>query len=163
MPIVRDLGVIVIHGVHHLSRRQAGWLFALVALMAMLSGTGGVGADDVPLAIRGYDPVGYFTDVKALPGRPEFELELQEHRYRFVSTAHRELFKADPARYAPQFSSHCAISLARGEVVEGNPEYWLISEGKLYLFGKPTGPAAFQQALTENVEKARQNAWLIEK
>ena len=66
--------------------------------------------------------------------------------------AHRELFKADPVRYAPQFSSYCAISLTRGEVVEGNPEYWLISGGKLYLFGKPTGPAVFQQALTENID-----------
>jgi hypothetical protein len=163
MPIVRDLGVIAVDGVHRLSRRHASWLFSLVALMAMLSATGSVGAGDVPLAIRGYDPVGYFTDGKALPGRPEFELEWDKHRYRFVSTAHRELFKADPARYAPQFSSYCAISLTRGEVVEGNPEYWLIGEGKLYLFGKPTGPAAFQQALTENVEKARQNVWLIEK
>jgi hypothetical protein len=80
-----------------------------------------------------------------------------------LSAAHRELFKADPVRYAPQFSSYCAISLTRGEVVEGNPEYWLIGEGKLYLFGKPTGPAGFQKALTENVEKARQNAWIIEK
>jgi hypothetical protein len=163
MPIVRDLGVIAAHGVHRLSRRRAGFIFGLVALIAMSATTGGVGADDVRLAIRGYDPVGYFTDGKALPGRPEFELEWNEHLYRFVSAAHRELFKAEPVRYAPQFSSYCAMSLTRGEVVEANPEYWLISEGKLYLFGKPTGPAAFQQALIENVEKAHQNAWLIEK
>src|SRR5262249_17827629 len=134
MSIVRDLGVIGAHGVHRLTRRRASWLFALVALIAM--STGGLGADDVPLSIRGYDPVGYFTDGMAIHGRPEFELEWNEHRYRFVSAAHRELFKADPVRYAPQFSSYCAIALTRGEIVEGNPEYWLISEGKLYLFGK---------------------------
>jgi hypothetical protein len=105
MPIARDLGVIAVHGVHRLTRRHAGCLFGLVALIAMSTATGGVAADNVPLAIRGNDPVGYFTDGKALPGRPEFEFEWNEHRYRFVSAAHRDLFKADPVRYAPQFSS----------------------------------------------------------
>jgi hypothetical protein len=93
MPIVRDLGVIAVHGAHRLTRRHAGCLFGLMGLIAMSTATGGIGADYVPLAIRGHDPVGYFTDGKALPGRPEFELEWDEHRYRFVSAEHREQFK----------------------------------------------------------------------
>jgi hypothetical protein len=53
------------------------------------------------------------------------------------------------------------MALTRGEVEEANPEYWLISDGKLYIFGKPIGPALFQQSLPENVAKANQNRGLV--
>ena len=114
-------------------------------------------AETAPLAIRGYDPVAYFTVGAPAQGLPEFEYEWDEHRYRFARAEHRELFKADPVRYAPQFAGFCTVALSRGDVDEGNPEYWLISEGKLYLFGKPIGPALFQQDLAGNLVKAEQN------
>jgi hypothetical protein len=96
-----------------------------------------------------------------VPGLPEIEYEWDERRYRFASAADRELFKADPARYAPQFSDFCAMSLANGELVEANPENWLISDGKLYIFGKTVGPALFQHDLAGNVARANQNRALI--
>lgn len=49
------------------------------------------------------------------------------------------------------------MALTRGELDDGNPEYWLISEGKLYLFGKPIGPALFQKDLAGNLAKAKEN------
>jgi len=60
-------------------------------------------------------------------------------------------------RYAPQFAGFCAVALARETSTKGNPEYWLLSEGKLYLFGKPIGPALFQQDIAGNLVKAEQN------
>ncbi len=41
------------------------------------------------------------------------------------------------------------MALAKGEIVVADPENWLISDGKLYVFGKPApaGPALFQQDL----------------
>lgn len=50
-------------------------------------------------------------------------------------------------------------ALAQGEFVEADPESWLISEGKLYIFGKPApeGAALFQKDLTGNVAKANQH------
>jgi len=53
------------------------------------------------------------------------------------------------------------VALARGEVREANPEYWLISDGKLYLFGKPYGPDLFRKELGKNVERARHNRELL--
>ena len=76
---------------------------------------------------------------KPTPGLPEFEYEWDDHRYRFATAEHRDLFKADPVRYAPQFGNFCAMALAKGELVVANPENWLISDGKLYVFGKPPG------------------------
>jgi hypothetical protein len=114
-------------------------------------------AESVPLAIKGYDPVAYFTLGKAVRGSPAIEYEWDEQRYRFARPDHLELFKADPARYAPRFGNLCAIALARGEIVEANPEYWVISEGRLYLFGKAIGPSLFQKDVAGNVANAERN------
>jgi len=113
------------------------------------------------LGIKGYDPVAYFTQQRATPGLEQFEYQWDEHRWRFANAGNRELFKADPVRYAPQFANFCAVALARGEVSEANPEYWLISDGKLYLFGKPHGPDLFRKELGRNIERARKNRELL--
>ena len=113
------------------------------------------------LGIKGYDPVAYFTLQRATPGDTQFEYQWDEHVWRFASAQHRELFKADPVRYAPQFANFCAVALARGEVREANPEYWLISDGKLYLFGKSYGADLFRKELERNVERARHNRALL--
>jgi hypothetical protein len=42
-----------------------------------------------------------------------------------------------------------------------DPENWLISDGKLYVFGKAMGPRLFQQDLAANVVKANQNRPII--
>jgi hypothetical protein len=140
---------------HARSRRNVMRLSLLAAVLPLA--TSAFAAWGAPLAIKGYDPVAYFTFGKPTHGLPEFEYEWDEHRYRFARAEHLELFKADPVRYAPQFAGFCAVALARGDIDEGNPEYWLLSEGKLYLFGKPIGPALFQQDLAGNLVKAEQN------
>jgi hypothetical protein len=53
--------------------------------------------------------------------------------------------------------------LAQGEIVEADPENWLISDGKLYIFGKSVGPELFQKNLAANVAGADQNRGLIRK
>jgi hypothetical protein len=140
-----------------LSRRSAVQCALLIAAPLFATWTPSMAAEKAPLAINGYDPVAYFTLGKPTPGLPEIEHEWDEHRYRFLRPEHRELFKADPVRYAPQFANFCAMALARGEIVEADPENWLISEGKLYLFGKATGRGLFEKDLAGNVAKANQN------
>ena len=143
-----------------LSRRQAlGRLAVLGTALAMHARP--VAAQAKTLAIRGYDPVAYFTLGKPVQGDGNLEYEWDEQRYRFSRAEHREMFKADPVRYAPQFANFCAMALTRGEIDEANPEYWLVSDGKLYLFGKPVGPRLFQQDLAENQSKAEANRALI--
>ena len=146
---------------HNLSRRNAIRLVLLVAASSFATSIPSVAAEGVPLAIKGYDPVAYFTVGSPVRGLPKIEYEWDEHRYRFSRPEHRELFKADPVRYAPQFAGLCAISLSRGAIVEANPEYWLISEDKLYIFGGPAGPKHFQQDLARNIAKANENRVLI--
>jgi hypothetical protein len=118
-------------------------------------------AEPAPLAIQGYDTVAYFTEGRAKHGDPRFGITWDEHRWLFASAAHRDAFKGDPVRYAPQFANFCAVALARGEVRIANPEYWLISDGKLYLFGKAVGPEVFRKSLPGAIERANQNRKLL--
>src|SRR6202011_5502845 len=48
------------------------------------------------LAISGFDPVAYFTDAKALPGKGEFEQVVAGAAWRFRSAGNRAAFMADP-------------------------------------------------------------------
>lgn len=54
-------------------------------------------------AIRGYDPVAYFTDGAAVSGQDSISLTLNGKKWCFSSTAHREMFSKSPKAYAPQF------------------------------------------------------------
>jgi hypothetical protein len=151
---------------HDISRREAfHWTLLLAVAPTVATASQLTAAELAPLAIKGYDPVAYFTDCRPTHGLPEIEYEWDEHRYRFASPKNRELFKADPVRYAPQFGDFCAMALALGERDEANPEYWLISDGKLYIFGKapPLGPVLFQQDLAGNIARANGNRALIQR
>jgi hypothetical protein len=55
------------------------------------------------------------------------------------------------------------MALTKGELDEANPDNWLITDGKLYIFGKarPMGPELFQQDLAGNIAKANENRPLI--
>ena len=149
------------------SRRDAirGGAAALIAVTGFAVPCRSFAGEGTPLAIKGYDPVAYFTDGEPTPGVPEFEYEWNDHIWRFSSAQHRDLFKADPAHYAPQFGNYCAMALSLGQIVTANPNYWLISDGKLYVFGSapPAGPVLFQRNLAENIVKANHNRSLLPK
>src|SRR4051794_29647764 len=66
-----------------LSRR-----FVPLALCVLLCGSAWA-QDELPLAIRGYDPVAYFTLQRATPGVAQFEYEWDEHRWQFANARHR--------------------------------------------------------------------------
>ena len=53
-------------------------------------------ADEPKLSISGYDPVAYFTEGKALFGRPEFELNLDGAVWRFSNEGNRGLSPNTP-------------------------------------------------------------------
>ena len=92
-------------------------------------------ADNIRLVIKGYDPVAYFTEGKPTKGDPKYAYDFDEGRYYFSSPKHRDMFKNDPDKYAPQFGGYCTGSMSRGVRNEGDPEGWVISDGKLYMFG----------------------------
>ena len=87
------------------------------------------------VAIKGYDPVAYFTDKRPVKGSPQLSYEFDGSRYQFATAKNRDMFASDPDRYAPRFDGYCTGSMARGVRAEADPEAWVVADGKLYMFG----------------------------
>lgn len=109
------------------------------------------------IALRGYDPVSYFTDSKPEQGSAEFTFAFDDTTYWFRSAEHRAKFAADPEHYAPQFDGFCAVQLSRGRKVEADPEAWTINNGKLYVFSGKRGVVAFNERPIDIAQKAGEN------
>jgi YHS domain-containing protein len=109
------------------------------------------------LALRGYDPVAYFTDAKPVEGSANYEMLWDGQRYRFASAQHRDLFKASPDKYAPQFGGSCAMNMSAGQRRESDPHNWVISNGNLYVFAGVSGKEAFSKDVAANNAKAMSN------
>jgi hypothetical protein len=92
-----------------------------------------VATDSSVVAIKGYDTVAYFTEGRAIKGKKEFEISWRDARWHFVSAAHRDMFVANPERYAPKFGGFCANGMSKGKMAAADPEAWTIVDGKLYL------------------------------
>lgn len=85
------------------------------------------------IAIEGYDTVAYFTKGRPVEGKSEFEHVWQDAHWRFSNASHRDMFAADPERFAPRYGGFCAMSMARGLVYKVDPEAWVIVKDNLYL------------------------------
>ena len=109
------------------------------------------------VALKGYDPISYFTDGKPEKGSSEFTFAFDDTTYWFKNAEHREKFAGDPERYAPQFDGYCAVQLSRGRKVEADPEAWTITNGKLYVFSGKGGVPKFQEQPVAIAEKAGEN------
>jgi len=84
-------------------------------------------------AIRGYDPVAYFTIGEPTRGSDQFTASWQGATYKFASAANLALFKEEPEAYAPQYGGYCAYAVSKGATAGTVPEAWTIVDGKLYL------------------------------
>lgn len=110
------------------------------------------------LAIRGYDPVAYHLLGDPREGSKEHSLTWKGAEWRFISAEHRDLFRSDPERYAPQFGGHCANGLSDGHKVNGDPRHWRIIDGRLYLFFSARGRKSWSGDVSEKLSRA-QRTW----
>src|SRR5665647_463050 len=95
------------------------------------------------VAIEGYDPVAYFVDARAEVGLEDFEASQAGAVWRFRNEGNRASFAAHPEIYGPRFGGYDPIDLARGVTVAGNPNFWLVSGQRLYLFSREESRDAF--------------------
>lgn len=86
------------------------------------------------LALRGYDPVAYQAEGRAVAGRPEYELILDGVAWRFATAANREAFRDAPDVYAPAFAGFDPLAVTEGRVVESDPRRFAVLGSRLFLF-----------------------------
>ena len=116
------------------------------------------------VAIQGYDPVAFFTDSKPVKGKPELPARNNGALYYFASKEHRDLFKADPAKYEPAFGGYCAFGVSKGKLVEIDVDAFQIVKGRLLLQYSKGVREDFNKDTKGNLSKAEAN-WptLVEK
>ena len=86
------------------------------------------------VAIKGYDPVAYFTIGQPVKGKSEFAVKWMGATWHFSSATNRDVFKAMPAKYAPKYGGWCAYAVGRyNSLYKIDPHSWKIVGGKLYL------------------------------
>lgn len=109
-------------------------LIATVLTLAPATGYAqAVNTNSAGLAVGGYDPVAYFVAGKAQAGSPDLTASHDGATYRFVDTANRDRFRADPAKYLPAYGGYCAYGVANGYKVKVDPDAFTIVDGTLYL------------------------------
>jgi YHS domain-containing protein len=108
-------------------------------------------------AIRGYDPVAYFTNSKAVKGQPNLTYDWQNVTWSFASQTNLDAFKANPEKYAPQYGGYCAYGLSEGHKSPTDPDAFTIVADKLYLNYNPKVRTLWQQDQQKRIVKANEN------
>ena len=85
------------------------------------------------VAIKGYDPVAYFTEQKALEGNSNYNFEWSGSVWKFVSKDNLNLFQKNPEKYAPQYGGYCAYGCSEKHQSPTDPKAFTIINDKLYL------------------------------
>ena len=154
--------------------RYATYLFALLCIVALTSCAASPGRvlQTEPVAalnahemvgIKGYDAVSYFVNGKPEKGTAEFTTQWQGARWHFASAEHRDLFLANPQKYAPQFGGYCAFAVSRGTTADIDPKQWAVVNGKLYLNNNSFAQSLWNRERPGNIAAGEINWPLIPK
>jgi YHS domain-containing protein len=134
--------------------------FSLVCLLLTIFCGIAVGKSPVDdLAIKGYDPVAYFSAGKALKGNESFTFQWHGMTWYFLTKENRDLFATSPKKYAPQYDGYCAWALTETRKAITDPKVWKIVNGKLYLNCSREAYGKWRKDIPGNIKKADAN-WL---
>ena len=105
-------------------------------------------------ALGGFDPVGYVNAGRAVPGRSDIATMWRGKLWHFASEENRARFEADPRSFAPDFDGICPVSLSEGDPRRGDPRFFAVIKGHLYLLQS----GAAERKLRQNTETVLDHA-----
>lgn len=108
-------------------------------------------------AVGGYDPVAYFTASKPVAGKSGITHAWKGVTWRFASEQNRDLFKANPQAYAPQYGGYCAWAVSQGYTAKGDPNHWKVVDGKLYLNYDASVQRNWEKDIPGHISSANRN------
>ncbi len=106
------------------------------------------------VAINGYDPVAYFNYRQALRGNSDMSYTYAGTTWYFATNKDKDLFSKNPTRYMPQYGGYSAYDMAQGRITAGDPNYWNLINGKLYLNGSSFSNWRWKSDISGNIAKA---------
>jgi YHS domain-containing protein len=116
-----------------------------------------VNVDRKGVAIKGYDPVAYFTMSKPVKGDKDHVVSWMGATWRFASAENGSLFKKDPEKYSPKYGGYCAYGVANNYLVKIDPNAWTVYEGRLYLNYSIKVREQWKEDIPGNIRKADAN------
>lgn len=112
----------------------AGFAAALLLASATFSFAAEEAQHDAnSVILAGHDAVSYFTTNKATKGYAGISTIHDGSIYHFSSEANRDLFNANPSKYAPQYGGFCAYGAAIGAKFPIDPTVFTVVNDKLYV------------------------------
>jgi hypothetical protein len=112
--------------------------------------------DSRGLALRGYDPVAYFSG-RPTAGRAELTAIHDGATYRFASAENRAAFVAEPTRFLPAYGGFCAWAAAQGYKADADPEAYTVVGDRLFLNYDRKVQADWAEDVPGNIAKADAN------
>lgn len=128
-----------------------------VAVSTATAAAPAVNVDAQGLAMRGYDPVAFFTVGKPVAGNKTHRTEWNGATWQFASAEALTAFKAAPERYAPQFGGYCAWAVSQHYLAPGDPNFWKIVDGKLYLNANARAKELWEAEQAEAIVRGHAN------
>jgi hypothetical protein len=108
------------------------------------------------LAAHGYDVVSFFSGQPTL-GSDKFAVAHNGATYRFANQADLDSFNADPAKYEPAYGGYCAYGAVLNKKFDGDPRFWKVVDGRLYLNLNGDIQAKWSEDISGNIKKADSN------
>ena len=115
--------------------------------------------EDNTIAIKGFDPVAYYTAGSAVKGDPKNGLKVNNIIYRFSSPENKLMFKTFPDKYVPQYGGYCATAVSLGYTSDIDPQYWHIEDDRLFVFFNSDSRDDFKSQVSSNIIEKADQAW----
>ncbi len=109
-------------------------LFTATQLLFAQNLTAHYNVDDSKIGLAGYSPVSYIDLGLAQRGLKEFKSVHDGINYYFTNADQKAAFEKNPEKYLPAYGGFCAFGIAVGARFRVDPNKFLVSDGKLYLF-----------------------------
>lgn len=106
------------------------------------------------LALRGIDPVSYFTAEETVAGDFQITAVHEGAVYRFATEENKAAFLAAPEKYLPQYGGYSAMGVKMGKKLDGDPALFTIVDGKLYLNVAPPVAEMWRSDAAANITAA---------
>lgn len=119
-----------------------------------LNVSNGISAGGAPLAAHGVDLVALVSDGNPVEGFATHSATYDGASYYFTTADNREAFEANPAAYLPQHGGFCSFGVSVGKKFDGDPDQYLVADGKLYLFLNAETRAAFLKDVSGTAKTA---------
>ena len=113
----------------------------------------------INVMLKGYDPVAYFKQGKAVRGKRSIWSTYNGVTYFFASEADKADFEQNPKKFEPQYGGFCANGMAKGNKTPSDPTVFHVHKGKLHLFETPAAKAEFTNDPDGKISKGDSN-WL---